>query len=47
MDLFNDVMETNIEIPLSTKIGLITAIPLSKTLGLPVPLQLPRVNTKQ
>ena len=29
------------------ELGLITAIPLSKTLGLPVPLQLPRVNTKQ
>ena len=26
------------------EIGLVTAIPLSKTLGLPVPLQLPRVK---
>ena len=29
------------------EIGLITAIPLSKTLGLPAPLQLPRVQPKQ
>ena len=29
------------------ELGLVTAIPLSKTIGLPAPLQLPRVQPKQ
>ena len=43
-------IEDKILIPCLNKIfelSLITAIPLSKTLGLPIPLQLPRVKPQQ
>jgi hypothetical protein len=46
----NKKLDERIAAVLLTKIleiGLVTSIPLSKTLGLPAPLQLPRVQPKQ